>query len=124
MNKAEFNKIFCGGDQNPVVMQAAQAERRTMKPTVCKICGKQIFFIQLTTGKFIPVDTKLKRIRINEGNNKVITDDGRIIKGRFIGEGEEARGCGYINHFTTCKRMQNDETFSDWLVVAIILINR
>lgn len=83
---------------------AIRKKGKRMKQATCSICGKPIYFIQLTSGKFIPVDTRLKRIRINEGKHRVVTCDGRFIYGRFVSKEEEAAGSGYISHFTTCRK--------------------
>ncbi len=74
-----------------------------MKRAICQTCGKQIAFIMLASGKFIPVNPDLKKVKANEGENKIVTPDGRFVKGRFVGK-DEAGTEGYQVHFGFCKR--------------------
>lgn len=75
-----------------------------MKKTYCQICHKEIGFICLSNGKWIPVNPQLKRIVIGEGKGHIITDDGRRLTGRFVGSESPANASGYISHFTTCRK--------------------
>lgn len=74
-----------------------------MSGSRCRSCGQPIKWIKLQgSGKAIPVDP-MKRILVpGQGTEVLITDDGRVVRGRFASMEEGAAECGYISHFATC----------------------
>ena len=68
----------------------------------CKRCGKDISFIKMKTGKYMPTDKVKHSIIIGEGNEQLITEQGVIIRGRYASYEDGANGCGYTSHFATC----------------------
>ena len=67
----------------------------------CRSCGAAIRFIGTERGRLIPVDDfELHFIPNTQGDEMLVTETGRVIKG-FLSNNEEAI-TGYRSHFATC----------------------
>ena len=74
--------------------------------TLCKWCGKEIAFIKTVNGKSIPVDPKPVRFTTMLDDERFVTAEGEVKKGRET----DRRGAfkvpmqedGYRSHFATC----------------------
>lgn len=70
---------------------------------ICKGCGKEIQFIPLKSGKKAPVEMRPVYYEDTERGSKVIvTEDGRISKGREAVIFSEGAVRGYLSHFVAC----------------------
>ena len=68
----------------------------------CRSCGAEIKFIKLTSGRFNPCDIAKRTMIKGEGYDVMITEKGKIIRGKFASVEEGANVEGYISHFATC----------------------
>ena len=74
--------------------------------TKCRGCGREIAFIKTVNGKSIPVDPEPIRFLAEEENEKFVTADGEVKRGKSL----DRRGLmitretetGYRSHFATC----------------------
>lgn len=67
----------------------------------CKACGAEMIFIKMRSGKSMPVDEK--PVAYYKGDkNKIVTDDGEVIRCNLDGSSDEFLGFGYVSHFATC----------------------
>lgn len=69
----------------------------------CKLCGAEIKFIKMKSGKWTPVNKYKHTIKECWGNETLITEQGEIIHGEFCTPEEGANNAGYISHFATCQ---------------------
>ena len=70
---------------------------------VCKKCGANIYFIQMRSGRFNPVDTALRNLIPDEtGKDIIITEDGTLKRGRLVGMEDGPHTVGFIPHWATC----------------------
>ena len=75
--------------------------------SVCKACGKPIWFIQMRTGVAMPVDEQPVAFVPGAGKRKYITEDGAVVEGRDWKQGDETpKDFGYISHFATCPKAE------------------
>lgn len=65
----------------------------------CKLCGAEIIWTRMQSGKAMPVDAQPHYFRPDDdGHFTFITPEGETMKG----EPEEMGIRGYISHFATC----------------------
>lgn len=78
------------------------------RESLCRACGKPIFFIKTKAGKTTPVDVKPLFFRESEtGPELYVMIDGSTRRGQLCPE-NQATGIGYVSHFATCN---NPEAF-------------
>lgn len=78
------------------------------RETLCRACGKPIFFIKTVAGKTTPVDVKPLYFReADNGPELYVMTDGSTRRGYLCPE-DQATGIGYTSHFATCN---NPEAF-------------
>ena len=66
----------------------------------CKKCGEEIQFIQLASGKHMPVDSdSLQTWGLDEGV-VVVTPEGKVLRGG--GGSGKTFAKGFMSHFATC----------------------
>jgi len=68
----------------------------TKKPTICKSCQQNIFFIETKNGKFMPVDAQMFVAQEDDSRRIIILTDGTTKRGVLRGD------TGYIPHWSTC----------------------
>lgn len=68
----------------------------------CAKCNAEIKWIKMQSGKNMPVDPPLRTVVKDEGDETLVTPDGRTIKGRFASWDDGGNASGYISHFATC----------------------
>lgn len=67
----------------------------------CNKCGAPIMFVQMKSGKYMPVNPGRKPYR-EGGPEAFVTDTGRVIRGRIPFGNETVDGYGYTPHWATC----------------------
>lgn len=68
----------------------------------CKSCGARIHWIEMDSGKIMPVDfTRYHYKRVAKGGDTLVTEDGRVIQNCEIID-DYRLPYGYISHFYTC----------------------
>jgi len=79
----------------------------TVKTMPCRSCGAQIGFIELPSGKKMPVDPELVKTFLHPlGEPKIVlvTERGRIVRGvevsLTVSDAEAVEG--YVPHWSTC----------------------
>lgn len=71
---------------------------------MCKKCKQRIRWIKTSAGKNMPCDTDFVYYKESaEGKDKIITPDGKMVKGDIVHSPEFITGFGYIPHFVTCE---------------------
>ena len=73
----------------------------------CKTCGAEIKFIKMTGGRMNPVDITKRTMIKGEGFDVLISEKGKIIRGRLSSLEDGANAEGYISHFATCNMTGN-----------------
>lgn len=74
----------------------------------CRGCGKEIKFIKVKTGRWMPCDTERHTVIKDEnGSMTLVTEDGDVIKGIPTASADGANASGYISHFATCPMANN-----------------
>ena len=68
----------------------------------CRKCGAEIKFIKMLSGKWNPVDVAKRTIIKDGGNEVLVTEDGKLIRGTYASFEQGANGVGYVSHFATC----------------------
>lgn len=66
----------------------------------CKECGQTIAFKETTTGSKMPVDPDLVNIDDVDEGQRILTEEGHIIKAGTHSYGQEAEG--FLIHFDSC----------------------
>lgn len=76
----------------------------------CKTCGARIRFMKTVAGKTMPVDwSAVEYVEDNfYGKERVLLTSGHVISCRFPKYGEEATGTGFVPHFATCGKGENN----------------
>ncbi len=76
----------------------------------CRRCGKTIKWIDMTSGKKMPVDVPSVRVYPNKyGKDVFVTADGTIVRGdgnccpEFIERAGVKEVRGWTSHFATCR---------------------
>ena len=70
-----------------------------MQTTMCRKCGAHIAFIQMKSGKVMPVNAFPVQFNPGGGPETFVTADGKVVRGKRGSDGTET---GYISHFATC----------------------
>lgn len=71
---------------------------------MCGKCKQRIRWIKTSAGKNMPCDTDFVYYKEStEGKDKIITPDGKMVKGDIVHSPEFITGFGYIPHFATCE---------------------
>ena len=70
----------------------------------CKACGAEIGFIRMKTGKVMPVDIRNTYYEDPGGQAVIVTEDGRVSKGRDAVIFAPGKTKGYVSHFATCPK--------------------
>lgn len=70
----------------------------------CRSCGAEIKWIEMKSGRKMPVNVAKRFIKKDGGNETLVTESGELIKGTFASLEEGANGEGYISHFATCPK--------------------
>jgi len=68
----------------------------------CKACGAQIMWIQMASGKMMPVDVQKIPYRTDvpgRGSVTLVTPEGRVVSGNMDLDSDKY---GYVSHFSTC----------------------
>ena len=69
----------------------------------CKKCGKRRMFVQIKSGKSMPVDTTFVNFKREPGGkDRIVLPSGDVLACTAWVTAEEADGYGYISHFATC----------------------
>jgi len=70
--------------------------------TRCRSCGANIIWIQMKSGKKMPVDAAIRAYKKNpQGKENIVTELGEVVRADIVST-SEAEGVGYISHFATC----------------------
>jgi len=70
---------------------------------VCKGCGQVIHWIKMQSGAKMPCDLLPRYYEDTEnGSKSIVTEDGRISKGREAVVFSPGKTKGYLSHFATC----------------------
>ena len=70
----------------------------------CRSCGAEIKWIEMKSGRKMPVNVTKRFIKTDGGNDVLVTESGELIKGTSASLEEGANGEGYISHFATCPK--------------------
>ena len=71
----------------------------------CKACGAEIGWIKMRrSGKSMPVDIRRTYYEDPGGNTLIVTEDGRVSKGRDAVIFAPGKTKGYVSHFATCPK--------------------
>lgn len=74
-----------------------------MSNTRCAACGKPITWMKTKAGKSMPCDSQLVQYWEDEnGQDKVITHAGEIVRCSLQGPGDERTGLGRVPHWGSC----------------------
>lgn len=69
----------------------------------CKSCGAEIFWVETTKGKKMPLNKKAIPFWENPySKHSIVTASGKVIKCDLSGNRDEVSGFGYTSHFSTC----------------------
>jgi hypothetical protein len=69
----------------------------------CRYCGSELVWIRMKSGKAMPCNTgKIPYKEDQNGNMKLVTEDGRVVTARPLENTEGADGIGYVSHYATC----------------------
>ena len=70
---------------------------------VCKGCGEAIFFIKMQSGAKMPCNFVPAYYEdVERGSKSIVTEDGRVSKGREAVVFSQGKTKGYMSHFATC----------------------
>ena len=68
----------------------------------CKACGAEIRFVKMQSGKTMPVNIRGTYYEDPNGSAVIVTEDGRVSKGRDAVIFAPGKIKGWISHFATC----------------------
>lgn len=70
----------------------------------CSSCGAEITWGKTASEKSIPLDPESLNVHPDpQGDVVIITDDGRYIRGKSVGDAnEDGYEVGRVSHFSTC----------------------
>ena len=69
----------------------------------CKKCGRQILFVKMESGRYMPCDIDLCLFIEGAGGAEYfVTPGGKLIRGKSPLRGETTDGAGYRPHWATC----------------------
>lgn len=69
----------------------------------CRSCGRRIRFIQMKSGKKMPVDESFVNYKLAAGGKeRIVTPTGDVVACITGVDAMEADGFGYVSHFATC----------------------
>ena len=70
----------------------------------CKACGAEIGWIRMQSGKAMPVDIRNTHYEDPNGQAVIVTEDGRVSKGRDAVIFVPGKTRGWPSHFSTCPK--------------------
>ena len=70
----------------------------------CKACGAEISWIKMQSGKLMPVDTMNTCYEDPNGGITIVTEDGRVSKGRDAVIFAPGKTKGWPSHFASCPK--------------------
>lgn len=69
----------------------------------CRSCGQRILFIQMKSGKSMPVNEAFVNYKLEPGGKeRIVTPVGDVVACVSGVDASEADGYGYVSHFATC----------------------
>lgn len=74
--------------------------------STCRTCGKPIKWIELKSGKKMPVDPDSFELWESEKGDTVVTSMGEVISFDAVKHAGDAREV-YVSHFATCPQADN-----------------
>ena len=74
--------------------------------SMCQKCGARILWIQMKSGKKMPVNPEFVNFRKGSGKDRIVLPNGEVVAGKIVTDPREADGYGYVSHFATCEYAQ------------------
>ena len=72
----------------------------------CSKCGARILWVQMKSGKKMPVNPRFVNYRDNGGKDRIVLANGEVVAGTITTDPRDADGFGYMSHFATCEYEQ------------------
>lgn len=72
----------------------------------CQKCGKKILWVQMRSGKKMPVNPHFVNFRKDRGKDRIVLTNGEVTAGTIVTDSRTADGFGYMSHFATCEYAQ------------------
>lgn len=69
----------------------------------CAKCGKKILWVQMQSGKKMPVNPHFVNFRKDGGKDRIVLANGKVTSGTLVTDPGVADGFGYTSHFATCE---------------------